>query len=65
MNAAKADTGVGPGPPETVRLWCERVRSMTLDELADFETRTFRTWDHASLCAVRVAIDRRRRELAC
>jgi hypothetical protein len=27
------DTGVGPAPPETVRLWCDRVRSMGPDEL--------------------------------
>jgi len=34
------------------------------DELADFEARTFKQRDRASLSAVRIAIDRRRRELA-
>jgi hypothetical protein len=34
------------------------------DELTDFEARTFTQWDRASLSAVRVAIDRRRKELA-
>ena len=33
------------------------------DELADFEERTFRQWDRASLVDVRIAIQRRRREL--
>jgi len=33
------------------------------DELADFEERTFRQWDRASLRALRIAIDRRRQEL--
>jgi hypothetical protein len=57
------DTGVGPAPPETVALWVKAVASMGPDELADFETRTFKEWDRASLSAVRIAIDRRRREL--
>jgi hypothetical protein len=34
------------------------------DELADFEARTFKQWDRASLVAVRRSIDARRRELA-
>jgi hypothetical protein len=34
------------------------------DDLADFEERTFRQWDRASLGDVRSTIDRRRRELA-
>lgn len=58
------DTGVGPAPPETVALWVKLVATMGPDELADFEARTFRTWDRASLSALRIAIDRRRRELA-
>ena len=58
------DTGVGPAPPETVRLWCERVKSMGPDELDDFERRTFKAWDRASLGELRRAIDRRRRDLA-
>jgi hypothetical protein len=33
------------------------------DELADFEARTFTQWDRASLSALRIAIDRRRKEL--
>ena len=33
-------------------------------ELADFEARTFKQWDRASLSAVRIAIDRRQKELA-
>jgi hypothetical protein len=40
------------------------VATMGPDELADFERRTFRDWDRASLRDVRIAIDRRRRELA-
>ena len=34
------------------------------DELADFDERTFRRWDRASLFDLRRAIERRRRELA-
>jgi len=44
-------------------LWAKAVASMGPDELADFEARTFKQWDRASLSAVRIAIDRRRREL--
>ena len=40
------------------------VATMGRDELADFEARTLRQWERASLSAPRVAIDRRRRELA-
>ncbi len=58
------DTGVGPAPPETVALWVKLVAGMGPGELADFEARTFRQWDGASLVAVRRAIDARRRELA-
>ena len=58
------DTGVGPAPPETVQLWCERVASMGPDEIDDFERRTFAAWDRASLGDLRRAIQRRRRELA-
>jgi hypothetical protein len=57
------DAGVGPAPPETVALWVQLVATMCPDELADFEDRTFRQWDRASLSVVRIAIDRRRREL--
>jgi hypothetical protein len=60
---ATQDTGVGPAPPETVALWVERVKSMGPDELDDFERRTFRDWDRASLGGLRAAIERRRREL--
>ena len=58
------DTGVGPAPPETVALWVKLVATMGPDELTDFEARTFKQWDRASLSALRIAIDRRRRELA-
>ena len=58
------DTGVGPAPPETVALWVNLVGTMRPDELADFEARTFRTWDRASLFDLRRAIDHSRRELA-
>ena len=58
------DTGVGPAPSETVALWVELVATMGPDELADFQTRTFRQWDRASLFELRRAIERRRRELA-
>ena len=58
------DTGVGPAPPEAVALWVQLVATMGPDELADFEERTFRQWDRASLSALRIAIDRRRRDLA-
>jgi hypothetical protein len=37
---------------------------MAADELADFERRTFREWDPASLGDLRLAIERRRRVLA-
>jgi hypothetical protein len=58
------DTGVGPAPPETVALWVKLVATMGPNELADFEARTFKQWDRASLSTLRIAIDRRRRELA-
>jgi hypothetical protein len=66
IDTPRDDAGVGPAPPETVALWAKLVARMGPDELADFEARTFRQWDRASLSAVRIAIDRRRRELvAC
>jgi len=37
---------------------------MSPDELADFDERTFRQWDRASLLDLRRAIERRRREFA-
>jgi len=55
---------VGPAPPETVALWVKLVATMGPDELADFEARTFKQWDRASLSALRIAIDLRRKELA-
>ena len=55
---------MGPAPPETVQLWCDAVKSMGPDELADFEERTFNQWDRASLVAVWRAIGARRREIA-
>ena len=58
------DSGVGPAPPETVALWVKRVASMGLGELADFEARTFRQWDRASLGDPRRAIRARRQDLA-
>src|SRR5262245_16253311 len=57
------DIGVGAAPPETVALWVKLVATMGPDELADFEERTFRQWDRASLFDVRRAIERRRQEL--
>ena len=58
------NTGVGSAPPETVILWVKLVTTMGPDELADFEERTFRQWDRASLGDLRRAIERRRKELA-
>ena len=58
------DTGVGPAPPQTVALWVTLVATMGPDELADFDERTFRQWDRASLLDLRRAIERRRREFA-
>jgi hypothetical protein len=57
------DRGVGPAPPETVALWVKRVATMGPDELDDFERRTFRDWDLASLGELRHMIERRRREV--
>ena len=57
------DTGAGPAPRETVALWVKAVASMGPDELADFEERTIRQWDRASLGDLRRAIERRRRGL--
>ena len=54
---------MGPAPQETVALWVTLVATMGPDDLADFEERTFRQWERASLSAVRIAIDRRRRGL--
>ena len=56
--------GLGPAPPETVALWVQLVATMGPDELADFEERTFRQSERASLAELRIAIDWRRRELA-
>ena len=64
VDTALEDTGVGAAPPETVALWVKLVATMGPDELADFEARTFKQWDRASLSAVRIAIDRRQKELA-
>jgi hypothetical protein len=61
---SRDDTGVGPAPPETVAMWVKLIAGMGPDELQSFEERTFRQWDRASLSAVRIAIDRRRGELA-
>ena len=58
------ETGVGPAPPETVRLWCEMVKSMGPDELDSFERRTYKTWDRASLADLTAAIRHRRHQLA-
>jgi len=63
VDAPPEDTGVGPAPPETVALWVKLVATMGPDELEDFEARTFKQWDRASLSALRIAIDRRRRAL--
>jgi len=57
------DTGVGEAPAETVAIWLEAVATMGPDELADFEERTFRQWDRASLGDLRRAIEDRRRQL--
>ena len=59
--ATTGDTGIGPAPPETVRLWVERVKTMGPDEGDDFERRTFAPWDIASLGDLRREIERRRR----
>ncbi len=64
VDATREDTGVGPAPPQTVALWVKLVAGMGPDELADFEARTFKQWDRGSLSALRIAIDRRRKELA-
>jgi len=55
---------VGPAPPETVALWGTLVKTLAPDALDDFERRTFAEWDRASLGDLRIAIQRRRRELA-
>ena len=53
------DSGwVGPAPPETIAIWVKIIASMGPDELADFEARTFRQWEPASLGDVRRAIER-------
>jgi len=58
------DSFVGSAPPATVALWVKLVALMELDELDDFERRTFKAWDRESLGALRIAVDRRRRKLA-
>ena len=57
------ETGVGLAPPQTVRLWCEMVKSMGPDELESFERRTFAQWFPSSLADLRAAIRNRRRQL--
>ena len=58
------NTGVGEAPLETIALWVKLIATMGPDELADFEERTFRQWDRASLGELRRAVQQRRRELA-
>ena len=55
--APNDDTGVSPAPPETVALWVKLVATMGPDELANFDERTLRQWDRASLSALRIAIE--------
>jgi len=55
---------MGVAPAETVEPWVKAVASMGPDELTDFDARTFATWDRRSLAPVRIAIDRRRKDLA-
>ena len=54
---------MGPAPPETVRLWCDAVKSMGPGELESFAEQTYRQWDRVSLGNLRRAIEQRRREL--
>ena len=42
--------------PETMQLWVKLVATMGSTELADFEARTFKECDRASLSALRIAI---------
>ena len=58
-----SSTGVGQAPPETVALWLKLVATMGPDELADFEARTFRQWNPASLGELRGVIRHRRQQL--
>jgi len=54
-----------PEAPLAMRLrWIQEVADMGPDALELFDRQTFRQWDSASLSALRIAIDRRRRELA-
>jgi len=53
----------GSAPPELVREWCERVRTMGPDELSAFDELTSAHWERGSLSDVRHAIAQRRREL--
>jgi hypothetical protein len=46
-----------------VALWVKLVATMGPDELTDFDERTFKQWDRASLGELRRAIERRRRQL--
>jgi len=64
MTAGDRDAGVGPAPSETVALWVKLVASMSAAELDSFERRIFAQWDLWSLGDLRIAIQRRRRELA-
>ena len=50
------ETGVGPAPADTVRLWCDLVKSMGPDELESVERRTYAAWDRASLADLTAAI---------
>jgi hypothetical protein len=58
------ETGVGPAPPETVKLWCEAVKSMGPDELESFERQTFAASFPSSLGDLRRAIERSWQELS-
>ena len=52
-------TGADPRSLTTIPV----LDQLAPDKLADFEERTFRQWDRASLSALRIAIDRRRQQL--
>jgi hypothetical protein len=54
------DTGVGPAPPETVRIWIKLVSRMDAGRLEAFVTRIRRQWSADGMPELDAAVRARR-----
>jgi hypothetical protein len=57
------DSGVGPAPPETVRMWIELVNRMDAERLENFVTRIRRQWAADGMPELDAAVRARRAAL--